>query len=147
MILDVEDCIVIARPLGEVFDLVADQINAPRWQNGLEQVRRVTDGPPGVGTKHVVVRKFLGRRLELINEYAHFEPNAEITFTGASGPSRFEVSYLTEETAKGIRLSCHIRMEQKGLFALGDRVVAASLRRDFAANLRNLKALLETRAE
>jgi hypothetical protein len=40
-----------------------------------------------------------------------------------------------------------MRMEQKGLFALGDRVVAASLRRDFAANLRNLKALLETRAE
>ncbi|GAF45378.1 SRPBCC family protein [Rhodococcus wratislaviensis] len=71
----------------------------------------------------------------------------EITFTGASGPGRFEVSYLIEETAKGIRLSCHMRMEQKGLFALADPVVAASLRRDFAANLRNLEALLETRAE
>ena len=145
--IDVEGSIVIDRPIGEVFDFVADQTNAPRWQNGLEQVRRVTDGPPGVGTKHVVVRKFLGRRLELINEYAHFEPNAEITFTGASGPSRFEVSYRTEETAEGTRLSCHMRMEQKGLFALADRVVAASLRRDFAANLRNLKALLETLAE
>ena len=40
-----------------------------------------------------------------------------------------------------------MRMEQKGLFALADPVVAASLRRDFAANLRNLEALLETRAE
>lgn len=64
--IDVEDSIVINRPIGEVFAFVADQTNAPRWQNGLEQVRRTTDGPPGVGTKHVVVRKFLGRRLELI---------------------------------------------------------------------------------
>ncbi|MCZ4586067.1 SRPBCC family protein [Rhodococcus opacus] len=70
-----------------------------------------------------------------------------MAFTGASGPGRFEVTYRTEETAEGTRVSCHMRMEQKGLFALGDRVVAASLRRDFAANLRNLKALLETRAE
>jgi uncharacterized membrane protein len=45
--IDVEDSIVINRPIGEVFAFVADQTNAPRWQNGLEQVRRTTDGPPG----------------------------------------------------------------------------------------------------
>ncbi len=45
--IDVEDSIVIDCPIGEVFDFVADQTNAPRWQNGLEQVRRITDGPPG----------------------------------------------------------------------------------------------------
>ena len=57
------------------------------------------------------------------------------------------MTYRTEETAEGTRVSCHMRMEQKGLFALGDPIVAKSLRRDFATNLRNLKTLLETRAE
>lgn len=41
----------------------------------------------------------------------------------------------------------HMRVEQKGLLALGDPLVAAGLRREFAVNLRNLKALIETRAE
>ncbi|AII11175.1 SRPBCC family protein [Rhodococcus opacus] len=145
--IDVEDSIVITRPIGEVFDFVADQTNAPRWQDGLLAVRRITDGPPAVGTKHVVVRTFLGRRLELTNEYVHYEPNKKITFTGASGPSSFDVSYLTDTTADGTRVTCQMRMEQKGLFKLGDPLVAANLKRAFAANLHNLKDLLETGAD
>lgn len=80
--IEVEDSIVIARPIGEVFTFVADQTNAPRWQDGLLEVRRITDGPPGVGTRHVAVRRFMGRKLELTNEYVHYEPNTKITFTG-----------------------------------------------------------------
>ncbi|MFC9840287.1 hypothetical protein ACFVKB_41955 [Rhodococcus sp. NPDC127530] len=57
-----------------------------------------------MGAKHVVVRRFLVRGLELVNESAHFEPNAEVTFTGASGPICFDASYLTEETVEGARL-------------------------------------------
>jgi uncharacterized protein YndB with AHSA1/START domain len=147
VMIEVEDSIVIARPIGEVFTFVADQTNAPRWQEGLSEVRRVTEGPPGVGTKHVVVRKFMGRKLELTNEYVHYEPNTKVTFTGASGPSRFEAEYLINMTAEGTRLTCRMQMEQKGLFKLGDPLVAASLRREFAANLQNLKALLETTAD
>lgn len=145
--IEVEDSIVIARPIGEVFAFVADQTNAPRWQNGLVEVRRITERPPGVGTKHVVARKFLGRRLELTNEYVHYEPNKKITFVGASGPGRFVVSYLTDATTDGTRVTCQMQMEQKGLFTLGDPLVAANLRRDFAANLQNLRTLLETSAD
>jgi uncharacterized protein YndB with AHSA1/START domain len=147
VMIEVEDSIVIARPIDEVFTFVADQTNAPRWQEGLSEVRRVTEGPPGVGTKHVVVRKFMGRKLELTNEYVHYEPNTKITFTGASGPSRFEAEYRVEATAEGTRLTCHMQMEQKGLFKLGDPLVAASLRREFAANLHKLRVLLETTAD
>ncbi|QHE69663.1 hypothetical protein GFS60_03233 [Rhodococcus sp. WAY2] len=100
-----------------------------------------------MGTKHVVVRKFMGRKLELTNEYVHYEPNTKITFTGASGPSRFEAEYRVQATAEGTRLTCHMQMEQKGLFKLGDPLVAASLRREFAANLHKLRVLLETTAD
>lgn len=145
--IEVEDSIVIARPIGEVFTFVADQTNAPRWQDGLLEVRRITDGPPGVGTRHVAVRRFMGRKLELTNEYVHYEPNTKITFTGASGPSSFEAAYLTDTTADGTRVTCRMRMEQRGLFKLGDPLVVAGLRREFAVNLENLKGLLETKAD
>lgn len=142
--INVEDSIVINRPIGEVFAFVADQTNAPRWQHDLLEVRRTTDGPVGVGTKHTAVRKFLGRRLELTNEYVHFEPNKRVTFTG-DGASRFEVSYLTEAITEGTKLTCRMQMEQGGLFGLAEPLIAGSLKRDFAANFRDLKTLLENR--
>ncbi|MFE3441946.1 SRPBCC family protein [Nocardia sp. NPDC059180] len=114
--IEVSDSIQIDRPVDVVFDYVADQTNAPHWQDGLTEVRRTTDGPVGVGTAHSVVRTFLGRRLELTNEYVRFEPGREIAFTVATGPSRMEVTYRTEPEAGGTRLSCEMRMEQKGLF-------------------------------
>lgn len=141
--INVEDSVIINRPVEEVFAFVADQTNAPQWQDGLLEVRRVTDGPIGVGTKHTVVRKFLGRRMELTNEYIRYEPNRQVTFKGDTGPARFEVSYLTEATAVGTKVTCQMQMEQGGLFGLAEPFMARSLKRDFAANFRDLKALLE----
>ncbi len=144
--INIEESIIINRPIEEVFAFVADQTNGPQWQDGLLEVRRITDGPVGVGTRHTVVRKFLGRRLELTNEYVRYEPNKEISFTGG-GMSRFEVSYLTEATPEGTRLTCRMQMEQGGLFGLAEPLIAGSLKRAFEANFRNIKALLENQPE
>ncbi|MGE5601961.1 MAG: SRPBCC family protein, partial [Nitrososphaerales archaeon] len=91
-----EHSIVIRRPVDEVFTFVSDQTNAPRWQQGLLEARRITEGVPGVGTRHVFVRKFLGRRLEAGNEYVEFEPNKKIVFKNTSGPMEFRAWYVTE---------------------------------------------------
>lgn len=145
--INVKESIIINRPVEEVFAFVADQTNAPRWQQGLLEVQRITDGPLGVGTKHTAVRKFMGRGVEATNEYIRYVPNEEITFTGRSGPARFEVSYLTEAVAGGTKLTCQMQMEQGGLFGLMDSLVAGSLKRDFESNFRDLKALLEDQTE
>jgi uncharacterized protein YndB with AHSA1/START domain len=71
----VEKSIVIKRPVEDVFAHVSDQTNAPHWQRGLIEVRRTTDGPMGVGTRHTFVRTFMGRRMEGSNEYTRWEPN------------------------------------------------------------------------
>jgi hypothetical protein len=44
------------RPASEVFAFVSDQTNAPLWQEGLQEVRRITEGPIRVGTEHVFAR-------------------------------------------------------------------------------------------
>jgi uncharacterized protein YndB with AHSA1/START domain len=141
--IDVSASVVITRPIEEVFAFVADQTNAPRWQDGLVEVRRVTDGPIGVGTRHTAVRAFIGRRLELTNEYVRFVPNQEVAFAGASGPLVFEASYTTEATPEGTQLTSTIRMRPGGLFRIAEPLIAADLRRDVRANLAALKALLE----
>ena len=140
----VEESIVVHRPIEEVFSFVADQTNAPRWQSGLLEVQRTTDGPLGIGTKHTAVRKFMGRRLEAANEYVVYEPNREVTFTGTAGSSDFQHSYLTESTAEGTRLTSRMLMRSKGLFGIAEPLVASNLKREFAANLGELKGLLES---
>lgn len=141
--IDVEHSVVIRRPIEDVFAFVAEQRNAPQWQSGLLEVRRTTDGPLGVGTRHAAVREFMGRRMELTNEYVEYEPNKKITFNGDSGQMYFEVSYRTESAADGTRISCQMQMQPRGLLRLAQPLIAAGLRRDFKANLRNLKDLLE----
>src|SRR5688572_4937850 len=116
--LNVEDSIIIKRPVEEVFAFVADQTNGPRWQSGLLEVQRISEGSVGLGTKHTAVRKFMGRRLEATNEYVVYEPNKEVTFKGRAGSSEFQHSYLTESTPEGTKLTSRMAMQSKGLFGL-----------------------------
>ena len=43
VVVKVESVIEVARSSDDVFAFVADQTNAPRWQSGIIEVRRLTD--------------------------------------------------------------------------------------------------------
>jgi uncharacterized protein YndB with AHSA1/START domain len=136
---------VIDRPIEDVFAFVGDQTNTPRWQSGLLEVRRTSDGPIGVGTTHTLVRTFMRRRMEADNEYVAYEPNKRIAFRTTSGPVRLEASYLFEPAAAGTRLTSRIEMDASGLVSLAEPLIAAGLKREMKAAFRVLKGLLEDR--
>ena len=69
-----EKSTIVRRPSDEVFAFVADQTNAPRWQSGIVEVRRLTDGPPGVGSRHTFTRTLMCSRMAGENEFVSFEP-------------------------------------------------------------------------
>lgn len=145
--IEVESSIVIDRPVDEVFAFVADQTNAPRWQHGLVEVRRTTEGPIGVGTRHTAVRQFMGRTMELTNEYVGFERNERVTFEADSGSMRVKVSYLTEAVPEGTHLTCRMLAEPRGPMRLMQPLVARSMKKEFVTDDRVLKELLESSAE
>ena len=47
--INIEESTIINRLAPEVFAFVGNQTNAPRWQRGLDSVRRIGDGPIEVG--------------------------------------------------------------------------------------------------
>ena len=55
---------MIGCPVEEVFAVVRDVTTAPRWNPGLLEVRRTSEGPLGVGATMIYVGTFLGRRYE-----------------------------------------------------------------------------------
>lgn len=138
---------VVDCPVDEVFAYIGDQRNAPKWQAGLIEVKRLTAGPPGVGTRHSFVRSFLGRRLEANNEYIAYEPGKLITFKSTSGPVPLEASYLFEAVAGGTKVTSRIEMDAKGLLSLAEPLIARGLRREMDAAFIAVKELLETRAQ
>lgn len=138
----VEKSGVVDRPIEEVFAYIGDQQNAPRWQAGLVEVKRLTDGPPGLGTRHAIVRNFMGRRMEASNEYVAFEPGKLIAFKSTSGPVAFEASYLFESVAGGTKVTSRIEMDAKGLLSLAEPLIARGLRREMDAAMVTLKGLL-----
>ena len=129
--------------IGEVFAYVGDQTNTPAWQAGLVEVRRTTEDPIGVGTKHTFVRSFMRRRLEADNEYIVYEPNKRIAFKTTSGPVRMEASYDFESVGDGTRVTSLVQMDASGFMSLAEPLIAAGLRREMKAASRALKDLLE----
>lgn len=139
-----EKSMALRRSPEDVFAYVSDQTNAVRWQAGLVEVRRLTHGPIGVGTRHTLVRTFMGRRMAADNEYVAFEPGKRVTFRTTSGPMPLEASYLVEPTDVGARLTSTIEMEASRFVSLAEPLIAAGLRREMNAAFRELKKLLET---
>lgn len=134
----------IGRPAREVFDFVADQTNAPRWQKGLHEVRRITPVPVGVGTEHVIARRFAGMNIEARNRYTAFEPGRFVSFEIHTGKITGEASYLVEPTgANTSRLISEVNFRVSGLARMATPVLARMFERDGRNNLATLKELLE----
>lgn len=142
--IDVETTIEIARPAQEVFAFVADQTNAPLWQTDLHEVRRLTDGPIGVGTEHEFVRTFAGRRLASRNRFVAFEPDRYVKFEIPSGWISGTASYRTESSrSAGTVLTCRMEFRLRAPMSLLEPVLSRLLAKDSRRDEQRLKSLLE----
>ena len=144
----IAESIVIDRPAQEVFAFVSDHTNAPRWQRGVLDVHRETEGPIGVGTRHTLVRAFMGRRMEASNEFTEYEPNRLVSFKITADSVAAQGWYIVELAGSGrTKLTSRIEMQPSGLIRLAQPLMAASLSREVVANLSDLKRLLEANVE
>jgi len=143
MVIHLEKSTIVRRPSHEVFAFVADQTNAPRWQSGIVEVRRLTNGPPGFGTKHTFTRTFMGRQMTGENEYVAFEPGKRVDFRTTSGP-RLLASYAVTAVPEGTRLTATMEVDFSGVMSVAEPLVARALGRDVVGNLARLTSILES---
>ncbi|MCD2441827.1 SRPBCC family protein [Agromyces sp. SYSU K20354] len=139
--------VVVARAPEDVFAFVADQTNAPRWQPGLIEVRRLTTGPIGVGTEHTFVRRVAGRRIEARNRYTKYEPSRLIAFEIADGGITGHVEYRLEPHAGGTLVTCVMEFTTRGLNRIAEPLMRRAIEREVRDGDRRLAELLESKAE
>lgn len=140
---EVETRTSIDRAPGEVFAFVADQTNAPRWQQGLHSVRRLDPGPIGVGSEHVFVRRFAGRMLESRNRFVGYEPPRWVQFDIPAGWLSGRASYEVTPRGEGCLLTCRMEFRAAGPGRVLEPLLARILARDARRDDVRLKQLLE----
>ena len=145
--IDVATRLEIARPVEVVFAFVADQTNAPRWQPELHEVKRLTDGPLGVGSEHEFVRTFAGRRVASRNRFVAYEPDRFVAFEIPSGWITGHASYRAEPTGSGgTVLTSRVQFHVHGAAAPFERLLGRLFARDSRRAEARLRQLLENGA-
>lgn len=143
----VEESVVIDRPRQEVWDYV---IGHDDWRRpDVLEVRKLTDGPPGKGTRYEDTARVMGRELKTVNEVVRFDPPGYISWTqlGEDGPAQtIEGSYELETLGQRTRFTLSGEYEASGLFRLMVPLIRRQLQNDtFPRFLRQLKEILENR--
>jgi uncharacterized protein YndB with AHSA1/START domain len=141
----VEVRVRIARPPEEVFAYTSAAETMPEWRGDVTEAEQLTEGPLAVGTRIRAGAKALGRPIGLVVEVTELEPGARFGYRPVSGPLRTHNVYTFEPDAGGTLVTLTDEIEMNGIAGIFEPLVARMVRRQYAANLGRLKAVLEAR--
>ncbi len=134
--------VTIRCPRSDVFAYLADFEKIPRWNYAIEQTRKITDGPVGVGSRYHQTRT-LPRRSQETFEVVGFEPEHTIVIRGDLGPFHGDVSYVLETSGDATVLTNTMDLTASGPLRLVAPIASAGIRNAVAANLDVLRQTLE----
>ncbi|HEX2417640.1 MAG TPA: SRPBCC family protein [Micromonosporaceae bacterium] len=95
--------VTITAPVDEVFDIVADERNEPRYNPRIVRAEKVNEGPVGTGTRFVAEPKNMGangemtleileydrpHRLHSVVNSSYMHVDGTLTFDGVEGGTR-----------------------------------------------------------
>ena len=78
--------VVIARSAADVWATLIDFPNVPKWERGPIEIRQLTAGPAGVGTRLVARRVFAGRETLLESVIVEWNEGRSATMALTGGP-------------------------------------------------------------
>jgi hypothetical protein len=135
---------VIARPRADVAAVMFDPRNDAAWTTGVVEARPLTEGRLRVGSRVERTVKFLGRRFSYLYEVVAGEGDAFVEMT-VTQPFPMHVRYELADVDGGTRATIHATGEARGFFRIAAPLMNGMVRRNIAADLAKLKALVESR--
>jgi hypothetical protein len=138
----IEGGLLIARPVEEVFDVVADERNEPRYNPHMRRATKLTPGPVGVGTRFLAEmesRPAIAMTTELT---AYERPRVLGSTTEVPGAEiRGTISF--EPVPEGTRMQWRWAVEPRGLLRLATPLIARLGGRQERRIWTGLKRMLE----
>ncbi|MBA2447094.1 MAG: SRPBCC family protein [Chloroflexi bacterium] len=147
MVARLERDLFVEAPPERVFELLAQPERTPEWSPNVVAIRRVGDGPIGVGSTTHALIKALGTQQRAIGRCTVFDPPRRIVIesrTDLGARSRSDSQLVPEGSGTRLRATLEYVVPGGGLGQLFDKLVAErQTREDFEQALLRLKRLLE----
>jgi uncharacterized membrane protein len=141
----VEDSIVINKPRAEVFAFAGDSDNLMQWSSNIIEYEASPPGPVQADTTSKGTTRVAGRNVEWTAKVSELEDGEVFSYESVESPMAFTYTYRFEDVPGGTRVTFHQDVPSIGGFfgKLADPIVTRMYARNVAANLANLKELLE----
>ena len=143
MAIDIEAEALINAPPDRVFAYAIDPANETEWIGGLQEATPLTDGPVRVGTQVARVAKFMGRRVEYVNEVTELEPGHVLAMRSVKAPFPMSITYRFEAVDGRTRMRNRVSGGPSGLMGPLSPLMAMGVKRNVTKDLQRLKAILE----
>jgi uncharacterized membrane protein len=137
---------VIDRPIEDAFAVLANLENDIKWRSEWVETMNTSGGAIGVGATFRLTGEFLGRRIPTSYEVIEYEPNRSAAWKTVSGPFPLTFKRTFERVEGGTRFTIRYEPEVRGFLKLVMLLIAGSVKRQHAGDLRKVKELMETRA-
>jgi hypothetical protein len=137
---------VIDRPIQEVFDFLADGTNDPKFSPRVQEIRRTTDGPIGVGTVFESSVKDAGMKSNRRFELTTFDAPTKIRWTERSKnpvmvpDGGYDLEAVSDTQTK---VTIHNTLEGHGIGKLLVGFAAGAAKKDAPAFAQRIKAAVE----
>lgn len=142
-----EIAVTINRPVEDVFAVLSDVTNVPKWSPNTVSERMVTEGPMGIGSRRVAVTRTFGKRtIENEAEMIGFEPNRRMVVKSVRSPVPFLITIEFERLNGGTRLRWIADFQPGGLLKPIGPLMAALYRRLFRKDLERLRDMMNAGA-
>jgi uncharacterized membrane protein len=140
-----EASIHVARPAEEVFAVVGDAANNPRWRRNVVRTEWLDDGPMRVGRRGRQTARLLGREWTVEAEVVEWDPPRAATWLTVQGPVAVRSWVRVEPDGEGSLVSGGADGGFTGPFgAILTRLAAPRMVRQANADLRALRDHLES---
>lgn len=138
--------IVINRPVEEVFDIVADERNEPRYNPRMLRAEQTTAGPIGVGTRFRAEVAARGRPIPMTIELTTYERPRRLASSTLMASLAIGGTLAFDPVPNGTRMRWSWELRPRGVYKLLTPLVAWIGQRQEAANWAGLKRFLEGQA-
>jgi uncharacterized protein YndB with AHSA1/START domain len=139
-----DNTVTIHRPVDDVFAFLADFENIPQWNYAIEETRKTSAGPVGVGTTYLQTRSIPRRQAEGF-EVTVFEPDRRLAIHGQIGPFQATISYRLEPAGDATTIVNTVQLKASAATRLVAPLAAPAIKGAVAQNLGELKLILERR--
>jgi uncharacterized membrane protein len=133
----------IQRPRVQVAAYAMNPENDRAWIGALTGVKVLTDGPVGEGTRVERVARFLGKRIEYVNEIIEFAPPERLRMRSVKAPFPMTVDYEFVEEDDRTVVRIRTAGDASGFYRVAGPLLDRAVRKGVTGDLARLKAVLE----